>query len=71
MGPRLGPEGLDILMTPTEVDIGNCGTTSDAVMTEVADPGQKEAGGSTPTESPLPAISTVRPTQSVVDIIYS
>lgn len=64
LGTRPGPEGLDILMTPTEVDIGNGGIASDAVMTEVADPGQKEAEGSTPTESPLPAISTVRPTQS-------
>lgn len=62
------PVGLDILMTQTKMDIENGVMTSNAVAIDVADPGQKEAGGGIPAESPLPVISTVRPGPSIVDI---
>ncbi|KAF7149413.1 hypothetical protein RHSIM_Rhsim03G0134700 [Rhododendron simsii] len=39
---RTLPENLDILMIPTEVDIGNGGTTSSALTTRDTDLGQTE-----------------------------
>lgn len=65
---RTLPENLDILMIPTEVDIGNGGTTSSALTTRDTDLGQTETRVSTHIESVEPIIPTSMPTPNVVDM---